>query len=424
MKSELYQRVLYIAKKNGQKKIYFTSGGIGDGLAFSGAIENFKRNNNILGKILINHKQKELFYNNPNVEFIDFGFYVKTYLEKTKNLILDLKNIGLDLIFLDYKTIVKLYDEKYFGYPNSHIITELAKKMVISGEIELKPKIYLTDEEKSFGKFFETKQIAIISGSEDETKNYGYKNFQEIVDSLKSRFNFVQIGKRTDKKLDGAMDLRGKYSIREVASILYNSDLFVGEIGGLMHLARAVDTRAVIAYSTHEPKNLAYYSCNKNIFSDYECKECFVGENSVEVYCKHNFNCMKEIKTNKMISAIEDFMKDNKKADEIETVYLKKENSKVLDPVEILEKNFYQKKIIFLGLTIFKIKVKVFIEKKYYLFGFINIMKIIKKLNHKKIYIFNILFFDLIIFEEYKILYLFKFIPLLKIQKFRRGYNV
>ena len=114
MKSELYQRVLYIAKKNGQKKIYFTSGGIGDGLAFSGAIENFKRNNNILGKILINHKQKELFYNNPNVEFIDFGFYVKTYLEKTKNLILDLKNIGLDLIFFFFFIIVKLYDEIFF----------------------------------------------------------------------------------------------------------------------------------------------------------------------------------------------------------------------------------------------------------------------------------------------------------------------
>ena len=48
--------------------------------------------------------------------------------------------------------------------------------------------------------------------------------------------------------LKGALDLRGKTGLREAAAILSNSLVFIGQVGFLMHLARAVDCRSVIVY--------------------------------------------------------------------------------------------------------------------------------------------------------------------------------
>lgn len=73
------------------------------------------------------------------------------------------------------------------------------------------------------------------------------------------------MGNAKDPLLDGVLDKRGCPSLREAASILYNSDLFVGGISGLMHLARFVGCPSVIVYSHAEPETLVHYLCNIDI---------------------------------------------------------------------------------------------------------------------------------------------------------------
>jgi ADP-heptose:LPS heptosyltransferase len=76
------------------------------------------------------------------------------------------------------------------------------------------------------------------------------ERFQAVVNALSGQLNFVQVGSSGDPKLDNVIDLRGKTTLRQAAAVLARSRLFVGLVGGLMHLARAVDCSAVIVSRT------------------------------------------------------------------------------------------------------------------------------------------------------------------------------
>ena len=71
------------------------------------------------------------------------------------------------------------------------------------------------------------------------------------------------------------MDLRGQTSLRETAAILASSQLFVGQVGFLMHLARAVDCRSVIVYGGRETPEQSGYPCNVNLYSPVACSPCW-----------------------------------------------------------------------------------------------------------------------------------------------------
>ena len=58
---------------------------------------------------------------------------------------------------------------------------------------------------------------------------------------LQGEVDFIQLGSATDPALQHVNDLRGATSIREAAAILNHARLYVGTVGFLMHLARAVE---------------------------------------------------------------------------------------------------------------------------------------------------------------------------------------
>ena len=85
-------------------------------------------------------------------------------------------------------------------------------------------------------------------------------------------------------------DLRGKTTLRESAAILSRSLAFVGQVGFLMHLARAVECRAVILYGGREHPSQSGYSCNENLYSEVGCSPCW-RLNS----CPYDKECMRRI---------------------------------------------------------------------------------------------------------------------------------
>lgn len=162
-----------------------------------------------------------------------------------------------------------------------------------------------------------------MSTAKEGQKQWEY--FQEVVEILKADYTFVQIGAKSDKRLDGvAFQKAGELTLRQTASVLYNSDLFVGQIGGLMHLARAVDCPAVIAFSSAEPDYFSSYSGNKNVKSDFECK--LPRQKGIFESCNHCPNalrCTRDIPLDKMLAAIRASLVQENKEMTFETVPVK-----------------------------------------------------------------------------------------------------
>ena len=81
-----------------------------------------------------------------------------------------------------------------------------------------------------------------------------------------------------------------------------------------MHLARAVDCRAVIGFL-----HLENYACNINVFTkSSSCKKCGLNEAfPYLVQCKDDFSCIKDIDYVDLCNAIEEQL--NKKTKTLET---------------------------------------------------------------------------------------------------------
>jgi ADP-heptose:LPS heptosyltransferase len=111
----------------------------------------------------------------------------------------------------------------------------------------------------------------------------------------------VQVGSASDLRLEGAIDLRGKTSHRQTAAILANSLVFVGLVGFVMHLARAVDCRSVIIYGGREKPTITGYVANKNLYHQVRCAPCWLRN-----ACEFNRKCMDMVTVGQVISATAD----------------------------------------------------------------------------------------------------------------------
>jgi ADP-heptose:LPS heptosyltransferase len=173
----------------------------------------------------------------------------------------------------------------------------------IRGEVELFPKIFLSEEEKQARKRVPGRQIAIQSANLQahwpvRNKQWPVERFQMVADALKHHFNLVQLGVPSDPPLQGALDLRGKTTPRQSAGILAASHVFVGLVGALMHMARAVDCRSVIVYGGREHPLQSGYTANENLYWDGPCAPCWEAS-----ACDFDRLCMKEIAPEAVVSA-------------------------------------------------------------------------------------------------------------------------
>jgi Glycosyltransferase family 9 (heptosyltransferase) len=175
-----------------------------------------------------------------------------------------------------------------------HVITELCARAGVTGEIALHPYFYLSSAEKESA-LWANGMIAIQSSGlaskhRMQNKEWYPERFQEVVHRLKNDFKFVQIGSANDPLLTDVLDLRGKTSIRESATILSQARLFVGLEGFTMHLARSVECPAVIVFGGRTAPWQFGYSCNINLYSDVPCAPCWLWNK-----CDYDRKCMNQI---------------------------------------------------------------------------------------------------------------------------------
>ncbi len=119
--------------------------------------------------------------------------------------------------------------------PDEHILIRMCRLAGIAGPVELRPYIFLTPAELAAGKLADN-QVAIQSTGMAapfamQNREWYPQRFQELCAELRSDVRVVQVGSSSDMKLEGAIDLRGKTSLRQTAAVLANSLVFIGLVG-------------------------------------------------------------------------------------------------------------------------------------------------------------------------------------------------
>jgi hypothetical protein len=131
------------------------------------------------------------------------------------------------------------------------------------------------------------------------TKEWSVDRMQAVVDAFHDDVETLQLGTAADPPLAHVADYRGRTTIREAAGLLAGASVFVGLVGFLMHLARAVDTPSVIVFGGREHPSQSGYPGNRNLFTQLPCSPCWYWN-----HCPYDHECMKRIDAATVIEAV------------------------------------------------------------------------------------------------------------------------
>jgi len=280
-----------IAKAGRPRTLVYFGGSPGDDLLCTPVIDALVVSGR--GPVWMMSNHRDLFRHNPSVAHVvpcdDALAYALTMLGVRR----------LRLRYHDYLAA----DDRSIA-PAEHIIRLMARGASLDPPaVALAPRIHLDAAERSWGRFGE-RQIAIQSSTRSAAmpianKEWFPDRFQQVVDALGCEFTIVQLGSANDPALAGVVDLRGKTTMREAAAVLLHSSVFIGLVGFLMHLAKAVGTRSVIVYGGREHPSQSGYADNVNLYTDLPCAPCWYWNHS-----PYSRECMHRIQAADVIGAV------------------------------------------------------------------------------------------------------------------------
>ena len=266
-------------------------GGLGDDLMCTAVLRELRKRGH--RRLWMMTDRPGLFANNADADVVLAGdpFYLTLA-----------RRLGVRVVLPIY--IQRDWVNDYDTPPGRHFIAAMCLKAGITGDVVLRPYIHLTENERAAGRIAGS-QIAIQSSGLAarfplRNKEWFPERFQEVVNSLADRYSFVQIGSPSDPPMQGAIDLRGRTTLRESAAILSQSLVFLGLSGFPMHLARAVDCRSVIVSGGRDDPSQTGYSCNENLTSDIPCAPCWRWNT-----CDYGHRCMDMIDSDTVVDAIQ-----------------------------------------------------------------------------------------------------------------------
>jgi len=127
-------------------------------------------------------------------------------------------------------------------------------------QTELTPEIYLTQTEREWlspivtKTSFHGKYWLINAGGKGDFTLKQYPYYQEVVDLLKDKVQFIQIGQleHNHPALNGVIDLRGKTNVRELFRATYHAQGVLTCVSFPMHIAAAFKKPCVVVAGARE----------------------------------------------------------------------------------------------------------------------------------------------------------------------------
>jgi ADP-heptose:LPS heptosyltransferase len=226
----------------------------------------------------------ELFLHNPHVE--------ETLYEGR------LKKRDPQLLERYTRTYFRPPQERYLQV-SGHLIDDMyARAGVELRERPRQPRIYLTEAELSFRarqiEALPRPRIAIVPFGKSSVrlpnKIYPADQWSELTRLLGTlEGTLLHLGTKKEGPLaPNAVDLRD-IGYRNMAGVLKRCDLLITHVSGIMHLAAAVRTPAVVLYGAAEHPAISGYPWNRNLYTPIDCGPCWLEES-----CSHH-SCMRSL---------------------------------------------------------------------------------------------------------------------------------
>jgi ADP-heptose:LPS heptosyltransferase len=281
---------LFNRARLGFPQYYFHgTGGIGDDLMCTTVFRELKQRG--AARIAMGTHHPGLFQNNPDVDHLLWHPHprLNRWLRE-----------GLPFLRLGYAAYDPVRDLDV--PPGEHILAAICRLAGLTGSVALRPYLHLTPAELAAGRRAERQLViqstGLASANAMRNKEWVPERFQQVCAALRGEFTVIQLGSATDPQLAGAMDLRGRTTVRESAAILANALVFVGLVGFLMHLARSVDCRGVVLYGGREHPDQTGYVANENLYSPVACAPCWLRNT-----CAYGHQCMDRLTVESVVAA-------------------------------------------------------------------------------------------------------------------------
>jgi hypothetical protein len=268
--------------------VIFFGAGLGDDLLCGAVAHELKKRG--AGRIVMFSRYPSLFEHSPDISAVyPFGYPTVGRLRRW----------GYNCIVPQYGHYDPATDRDVALQPG-HYLEIMCRLAGMRGQIDLRPYLYLRPEEMEKGRLYPSQAVIHSAGlASMKNKQWPTERYQAVADDLQKDVRWIQLGLPEDPPIAGALDLRGRTTLRETAAILANSKIFLGEAGFLMHLARAVETRAVIVYGGREDPTVSGYRANENVVGRTLCSPCWQ-----RTRCDYGHECMRIIEPDQVVAAI------------------------------------------------------------------------------------------------------------------------
>lgn len=269
--------------ENAGKAVYLSIGhGFGDNLMASAVIAGIKNEYPDMRIFVLTKRRLEIFEHNPDVTAC---YNARTVMEKNPTL---------------YKRAIALTEYTFADFRNDpsprHMIDRMYDLIGIKVKNRIyKPRIYLTQKELDYKKWrierLPRPLIAIAPSGKITTKIpnkfYPIEKWDQLALLLKkANMTVLQVGdKREGPLLEGARNWRN-LGFRLTASVLRHCDAVISHEGGIIHLATAVNTPALVLIGGAEDPRVFAYPWNINITTELPCSPCWLEKPCDKPICK------------------------------------------------------------------------------------------------------------------------------------------
>jgi ADP-heptose:LPS heptosyltransferase len=269
--------------ENAGKAVYLSIGhGFGDNLMATAVIAGIKKEFPDMRLFVLTKRRGEIFENNPDVAAC---YNARIVMEKSPSL---------------YKRAVPLSEYTYADFRNASPVKHIIDRMydLVGVQVQnriYQPRIYLTQKEAEYRKWrlqrLPRPLVAVAPSGKINTKIpnkfYDIEKWQQLAVLLKkANITVIQVGdKREGPLLEGARNWRN-LGYRNTAAVLRHCDAVISHVGGIMHLATAVNTPCITLFGgTEDPKAIGY-PCNINLTTDLTCAPCWLEKPCEKPVCK------------------------------------------------------------------------------------------------------------------------------------------
>lgn len=287
------------------KEIILVSwGGIGDAIVCTPAIESLRAEYPEKKIILYctERSHLEVFKHNPNVDSVRFmsnrallrypyHFYAFSF---NRSLI---KPISL---YFQHILPPDIYDKSI-----KEVIADIFPIKLRSNRTSL----FLTQKEEAAAaekmRRFQNVVLLHIQSRSSINHHWALCNWAKLVSEL-PEYTFIQIGSGDEAAVTGAVDWRGRTSLREAFALFKYAKSFVGVDSSFAHVTNCFNTPGVVLFGDSSPVYWGHDN-NINIYKNKACSPCYydLWNNP----CPYDHSCMKDITVDEVKRAIINQMK-------------------------------------------------------------------------------------------------------------------